>query len=510
MPKSWARRVERGWAPNPARDGDLAVIQAGRNWFGTFGTTSHSGPQPYLQEVPLVLYGPGFVSGAGTVRLDGEVNLTDLPAMQAALMDFDFDTAGEALPESLMVSEESPAVIVTAVIDGGGWNVLERWPDATPTLRGLMERGTSIEDVTVGSSPSITPAVHSTLATGVFPREHGAMAIQMRHEDGTLGAAFSSERNGQGGLTADPSALLTPTLADEWDGAMGNAAEVAMVAAQNFHLGMLGHGAALPGADKDIAVMLRDPELPTYPSDAWATNPEYFDLPEYVNTDVEGPTEDLEELYTDDGTKDGLWRGHDIWRLEAAPVFASLETRVLEEIFIREGFGQDDVTDLFYVNYKPPDAAGHRWNMITAEQRDVLSYVDRELSELVGFLEEQVPDDYVLFITADHGQTPLGTDGWAISQSEVVNDVQAEFDRIDNARPIIRTSTALYFLDDEEMAANDVTSEEIATYLSNYTIRDNIPEGSDPPPDFEDRMGEEIFAGVVPGSRLPELVACTS
>lgn len=511
IPESWARYVRRGWADDPARDSDLAVVQAGNNWFGSWGGTSHSGPQEFLQEVPLVLYGPGFIEPRGALRIEREVTLADLPATAAALMGFDgFEARGKPLSEVVTPNAPAPGMIVTVVVDGGGMNVLERWPGAAPNLRSLMERGSSIEGAIAGSAPSITPAVHSTLSTGRWPREHGVMSIAMRHADGDVGPSMA-KRASQGGAVADPTLTLkATTLADEWDLATGNRAEIAMLAAQNFHLGMVGHGAALAGADRDIAVMLSDPTSNEYPHDAWATNPDYFTLPDYVNSDVEGPERDLEQLDIADGKADGLWRGHDTWRLEASPAFSALQTRVFEEIVTREGFGSDDVTDLFYINYKAPDAAGHRWNMIAPEQRDALRSVDEQLGRLVAFLDETAASNYVIMITADHGQTPLDGDGWPISQREVVGDLALDVGTIEDGRELVRrTSAGIYFLNQEELESNGLTAEIVATLLSDDTIGDNLPPQRDLLPGFEDRLDEKVFAAVVPGRRLDDLVACT-
>ena len=51
-------------------------------------------------------------------------------------------------------------------------------------------------------------------------------------------------------------------------------------------------------------------------------------------------------------------------------------------IFEEEGFGQDDITDLFYVNYKTPDRAGHSWRLDAPEQHDAID--EQFLAKLAG------------------------------------------------------------------------------------------------------------------------------
>ncbi|MDQ3984975.1 MAG: alkaline phosphatase family protein [Actinomycetota bacterium] len=508
VPANWIRYIERGWEAQPRRDTDLALIPEEGNWFGSFETTSHSGPYDFLQEVPLVFYGPGFVRPLGSVDSNGETTLADVAPTQAHLLDFDLGaTDGRILDDVLVPREAPPKLLVTVVVDGGGWNVLRRWPNAWPNIARLMDEGASIRDAVVGSTPSITPAVHTTLATGAFPRRHGVMAIVMRRDDGSIGGAFAQMARLQSGEFADPTATLdAATLADQWDLATDNSAKVAMLAPQNYELGFVGHGAALPGGDKDIAVMLAEDES------SWATNPRYFALPTYVNNGVRGPIEDLERLDAADGKHDGLWRGHDIYRIDASPAFAPWESRVIEALVTREGMGDDEVSDLLYVNFKSPDAAGHKWNMIAPEQRDVLVSVDIAIGRLVDFLDEEVGNrNYVLALTADHGQTPLDTGGWPVFNGELKSDIDKRFDHLDNGSSIVeRTSTALYFLNHQEAAANGVTAEEVASWISNYRVSDNVPGGRALLQKYEGSSNDPVFAAVIPGGRIDDVVSCSS
>jgi hypothetical protein len=469
------------------------------NWFGSFTTTSHSGPYGYLQDVPLVFYGPSFIASTGPLTPEREVTLADLPATLARLMAMDWpDRRGTAIHDVLRPTTRVPRLLVTVVIDGGGWNVLRRWPRSWPYLARLMDHGASVRGATVGSSPSITPAVHTTLATGVWPRRHGVMAIVARSDGGAIVSGFARRAYDSEAAAADPTVTLdVATLADEWDLATDNRAEVAMIAAQNFHVGMVGRGAALEGADRDIVAITDDTR--------WATNPRYYSLPRYVNTDVEGPARDLAAVDRSDGRADGRWRGHDFWRVDATPAYAPWQNRVAEALIEREGFGDDRITDLLYVNYKAPDAAGHRWNMIAVEQRDVLASVDDALRDLVGFLHERVGrNGYALVVTADHGQTPLDGDGWAISQAELKADVERRF----GSGVIERTSTAIYFLDRRRMTSLDVSPEDVASFMTTYSIGDNVRAGDTLPRRFEHRTDEPVFAAVVPGRRLDRVRAC--
>jgi hypothetical protein len=396
-----------------------------------------------------------------------------------------------------------PRLLATAVIDGGGWNVLDHWPGAWPNLARLIDAGVNVEGATVGSSPSITPAIHTNLSTGAWPRDHGVTSTVVRTDDRRLVGAFNSEPRYAGVEVEPTTTLRTTTLADLWDRARGNAPKIGMMGFGNYVMGMAGHGSSLPGGDKDIVILEERGH--------WSTQPRYYSLPRYLNTDVAGPEGDIARVDRRDGRLDGEWRGHDIGPLDATPAFAPWQHRTLEALVRREGFGDDRVPDLLYVNYKAPDAAGHKWNMTGIEQGDAIRSVDDALRDLVGVLDDEVGrDGYVLAVTADHGQTPLVPEGWPIDGVELKADVRSVFDEVRNGRGVIIGSTATtYFLSENELEANDATPEEVASFLSRYTLGDNIPEGSDLPEGFEDRLDDRIFSGVIPGGGLDEVLACT-
>ena len=506
IPPEWARRVARGFVRGGPRESDLIIVPAPPGYVGGFESTSHSGPYGFLQDVPLIFHGPGFIERLGEIEWEDEVTLADLAPTYAKLMGFDFPARqGAALSGLAVDTEDTPNLIVTAVIDGGGWNVLNRWPRAWPFMKRLIDQGASVSGATVGSSPSVTPSIHTNLSTGAFPDRHGVAGIVVRQDDGSFVGGFSKELDYAGSRT-DPSVTLKmTTLADLWDKAMKNEPKIATVSFGNYTAGMIGHGADMKGGDKDIAAFEED--------EHWATDPRHYSLPPYLNTEVPGPEEFVEATDLLDGESDDLWRGHAVAPLDATPAFAAFENEAIKAIVEREDMGIDDVTDLFYINYKAPDMAGHQWNMIRPEQKDVIRSVDDALRDLVSFLDLQVgADEYVLAITADHGQTPLGAGGWAVDKAEILDDVSTTFDHTENGVGLIeRTSPTVMFVNARELKANDVTPEELASYLAQYTIEENVGKRDDETlrPEFRDRADGPVFSAVYPASSIPEILECT-
>lgn len=506
LPYEWVERVYRGWdAHGTVRDDDLAIVPHPPNYMGTRFNTSHSGPYDFLQKVPLVLYGPGFIEPQGNKDIGREATIADIAPTIAELMHFDAWEQGptaQALEEVLESTENSPKLIVTAVIDGGGWNALDHWPDAWPNIRRLIDEGVNVDGAIVGSSPSITPATHTNLSTGAFPRQHAITAIVVRGDDDKLTEAFSLTKNSGSGSMNPTVHLRRTTIADEWDLANDNAAQIGAVIPGSYQIGLVGHGSALEGADKDIVLAYSNRR-------SWTTTTEYYSMPSYVNTVVGGPEPDIEAVDRADGVADGKWGDHEITKIEPTPAFAPWENRSMQAVIEREGFGDDDITDLFFVNYKSPDAAGHLYNMIGPEQKDVLKSVDTAVGDMIDFLNDEVGEEnYVFILTADHGQTPLGEGGYPISRTELLEDIAARFDRIDNdLRVTEQTSASEIFLRKEELKANGLTSDQVATWLARYTIGDNLTEG-ETAEEFADRRDEPIFDAVIPGGKLPKVARC--
>jgi hypothetical protein len=501
LPQKWIEYVYRGWDGGPARAYDLALFPKPPNYLGSVTDTSHSGPYGFLQRIPLVFYGPGFIRDTGPIKIPAEVTAADIAPTVARLLDFGFpDRDGRAIEEILRPSGEAPKLIVTAIVDGGGWNVLELWRNRWPHMKRLMRHGASIDNAVVGSSPSITPAIHTSISTGAFPNRHKITAIQLRTDQGKLTEAFVPHDTFPAIENIDPGANTNmPAVADLWDRSVDNRALVGMISPGLLQLGMMGLATSFEGGDKDYAAVLAK-------EGDWTTNPDLYSMPGYVN-DVEGPEAELEAVDRSDGQVDGLWRGHTMPEVDATPAFAPWENRTMQAILKREGFGRDDVTDLFYVNYKSPDKAGHTYNMIAPEQGEVIESVDTAIGEMISWLDENVGrSEYVFVLTADHGQTPLEAGGWSIRPIELTADINHRFDHNPNGKGLVQeTSASIFFMNKAEMKANGVTPEAVSRFLLDYTFADNVSADDIYPAEFTGRENEKIFRGVVPGGLVDDV-----
>jgi hypothetical protein len=490
LDKEYLIRLWRGH--HPVHSEDVTTVPQEPNYSGSFGVTSHSGPWEYVQNIPLVLYGPEHIKRSGP--LDEAASITDVYPTVGALTEVDLPARdGRALSEAID-SDHPPRLTVVVVWDGVGRNVLEYHSDAWPNLRRLEKEGTSFLGTTVGSSPSITPATHSSLGTGTFPRTHGVTAIEYRTEEGDVRSAFAGK---------DPSDLATTTFADDIDLALGNEPRVGMLAWKSWHMGMLGHGLQTAGGDADEMALINTHGQITGNTDLYATPPTLSKLePRLPKLAAQ-----LDEA---DGTLDGKSLGHDIMEMHDNPAWVNYERDLLLEMLDSGDYGRDAVPDLFVTNFKITDIVSHQYSMDSDEEVAALKAQDAALGDLVDYLDSEI-HDYVVIVTADHGNTPSPkrSGAWPILQGQLQEDVDAAFDVPDDESLIEQTSAGGPFLDRSVMDELGVTAAEVATFLNGYTIADNWNE-NELPTGYEDRGAEQVFSAAFPSDWIGRVKRCAN
>jgi hypothetical protein len=502
----------------PGRSGELMLVPKPHNFLigewdlTTLGTdtptmsTSHPNPWNYLARVPIIVNGEGWAP-------EGKVDdtETDIAALAPTYADIlggvqGFETDVEPLPGIRRQKgpclrspgrgdpcAKLPKVIFTVVIDGGGWNALQQHADSWPFIDKLRDTSTTYTNAHIGSAPSITGALHATFGTGVYPIEHGIPGNQMRGEDGKNTDTWLQN--------ADPRYLDAPTVSELWDEQNDNEPVVGTVSYEGWHLGMIGHGAQREGGDKDIAVLWEAKNEEDEPLNEWFVNEDYYELPSYLQEADLATLESYEEqLDGRDGLVDGTWYGKTVEQLQeplirpGTPAFVRFTGDAVIDVMRNEKVGGDDITDMFWVEMKMPDYAGHAWNMLYGEQEDVMRETDRQIARMKKELDRLAgKGNYVFAISADHGQQPLPDNfgGWRINSKELQRDIVARFGEI-----VEKVTPVDVYFDADALENEDVDLDDVARYVGTYTIGDNIPKnkpGADRVP--EGRMDELLFAG---------------
>ncbi len=493
--------VNRGFYPG--RSGELQLIvypynsanypPESRSLVPDDPRSSHAAPWMYLERIPLVFHGPGHVV-PGRLRSE-RVTLADLAPTTAELMAETFPAPDGSVIPAVATHARPPRVIVTFVIDGGGWNALMQWPDAWPNLRRLMGEGTSFTNAIMGSNPAVTACAHATISTGAFPRTHGISGHFIRYPDGNVAKAYGDDGK------ADTSTILVPTLAEWWQERTADRSWVGEIGYQIWHLGMIGRPRGLNGS-KPPAIYYDEDR-----TEQWqAQNPEYYRLPNTVppRTTLDtylaaytGPTEG--DQFTPKG-------GPSVC---CSPPVIRYQGDVIEELFTSEAVGRTDVTSLLYINYKAPDYAGHIYNMLAEQEAIALAAVDEQLGRLRATLDREFPGDYVLIVTADHGQCPLVNEvgGVRLDAVQLEDDIQTAFGMPRGVQLVqpdgVRPAEVYLRPDALERCSPDVVTR-IAASLRDYTYGENVVRYPGVPRDAIqwNEFNHPEFAAVLPSNFL--------
>lgn len=441
--------------------------------------TSHAAVWMYLERVPLIAYGPGVIEpGDSTER----VSLADLAPTTANLIGYDAwpkDREGRALP-GLRTTGKTPKVVVTYVFDGGGWNVLRTWPNDWPNLKRLMREGANYRNALTGSFPAVTACAHATIGTGTFPRGHGITGHNIR-DGATARKAYGTP--GQ----ADPTDILLPTLADLWHDETGG--WVGQVGYQVWHMGMLGHGGTdRPADDLPVGVYFDEPG-----ATGWQPhNPALFRLP--------AAAPGMEALrarmatFQDPGY-DPEWEP---WRTDycCVPPIAGFQGDLLEATLRNEPIGVEGPS-LLYTTFKSPDYTGHVYGMASKWEGVMVNAVDAELGRLVDLLEERFPGEYVLLVTADHGQCPLpdSMGGVRLDPIQLERLIEQKFGA-GLGTAVQYTAPSEVYLDVAALGDAGATTDDVAAALRHLTYRENLGPYVPASAIEQDLLDTEEFAGV--------------
>jgi Type I phosphodiesterase / nucleotide pyrophosphatase len=427
--------------------------------------TSHAIMWMYLERIPMLVHAPGFVvAGDHTDR----VTLADLAPTTAQLIGYDAwpdDRAGRPLPLATTRTARRPKVVVTFVIDGGGWNVLHNYPDDWPNLKGLMASSANFRNAIHGSFPAVTACAHATIGTGTYPSQHGVSGHNIRDDKGVVRKTYRDP-----GI-ADPSDIKVSTLADQWYDATGGRAWVGEIGYQVWHLGMLGYGGRdRADGSKPVAVFWDEDGTHTWQPH----NPDLYRLPSA-----------MPDAAAFDANYEAFWAAPPDWDAEftpqgrqspcCSPPVVQYQGDLIEATLDAEPIGQSDTTDLLYINFKSPDYTGHVYGMYSPWVGLQLRSVDEQLGRVVDMLEARFPGEYALIVTADHGQCPLPDAKGGVRLDPIQLQTHIE-QRFNGATGVVQSVVPHeVYLDAGKLWDNGgATVDDVAASLQDYRYRQNI------------------------------------
>jgi hypothetical protein len=182
-----------------------------------------------------------------------------------------------------------------------------------------------------------------------------------------------------------------------------------------------------------------------------------------------------------------------------SPPIVRYQGDLLEATFDSEPIGQGEETSLLYTTFKSPDYTGHVYGMFSDWTGLQLEAVDAEVGRMAALLEERFPGEYVLIVTADHGQCPLpdAVGGVRLDPIQLRNHIEAEFAGGINGALVQDVVPHEIYLDTKRLwDEGGATREDVAAYLRDYTYRQNIGPYVPRNAIEQDLLDEKEFAAV--------------
>lgn len=367
-----------------------------------------------------------------------------------------------------------PRAIVIFVQDQVGMDYLKVHAGRAPFYEKLMREGANFVNGSVSHVDVETSVGHAAIGSGAFPPQHLINANRQFHTGTwTSVPAFSLPTPAGPMRDGYPGFFMTPTLSDEWLKSRGGRPKVfALASAARAAIALGGHGSMFKGNGKSVVTWVE--EGPSGQG-RFTTDKEVFELPVALRDAV--PTKVIEDFVKEVG---GKWQGHDLldaagkpdlYMASASPTSPRFESFLVVAAIDEMAIGQDDETDLVWVNMKATDYCGHAFGFESDECGDVLEAADSGAARIVDAVSQASGGDYVVVFTADHGCAPLPELSGAVRfpRQKLLAAINERFDHTANNLDVALylTSSQLY-LNRQELAFNGHKIGEVVAFLKAF------------------------------------------
>ncbi|WP_255572962.1 alkaline phosphatase PafA [Hanstruepera marina] len=326
-----------------------------------------------------------------------------------------------------------PKLVVGIVVDQMRYDYLTRFYNkyGEGGFKRMIRDGFNCKNNHFNYIPTKTAPGHASIFTGTTPKFHGIIGNDWFDKklgenvycvnDNSFKSVGTDNKKGQ----MSPHRMLTTTFADE------NRLFTQM-RGKTIGVSIKDRGAVLPAGHTANAAYWVDDKG----TGNWISSSFYMkELPNWVKRfnesnkteqyfktwdtyyDIDSYTESGDDLNTFEGGFSGKETAtfpYDLNALKAdngnykiiveTPYGNSLITDFTLELLKEEGLGKDNYTDVLTVSYSSTDKVGHNFGVNSKEVEDTYIRLDLDLERLFKALDDEVgADNYVVFLTADHG-----------------------------------------------------------------------------------------------------------
>ncbi len=324
---------------------------------------------------------------------------------------------------------ERPKLVVGIVVDQMRYDYLYRFHDnySEGGFKRLMKQGTNFRKAYIPYIPTFTAVGHTCIYTGSVPALTGIIANDwIERNTNTKMYCTQDDNESTVGSSSDagqmsPRNLIASTITDEYLLGTNFNSRAYGVSIKDrgaiLPAGHLGKAFWFDGSDGSfVSSTYYMDELPTWVEEYNASNvvDKYYSL----NWDLFLPEEKYTASRSDDSKyegfhKDGLntfphdltkYIGEDKGIIKATPYGNRMTLQFSKKLIAEENLGQDGHNDILAVSLSSTDYIGHIFGPQSLEVEDAYIRLDRDLADFFDYLDKTIgKDDYVVFLTADHG-----------------------------------------------------------------------------------------------------------
>ncbi len=395
----------------PGRSGQVFMVPK-EQWFVTSRDPlyrfMHGSPYDYDTHIPVLFHGPPFVKPGTYATPATQQDIAPTIGRMIGAQSLPTYT-GRELDEAIGGSTR-PRVVTVMVLDAMRADYFDKHASLMPTLTRMRKEGAWFSQARIKTQPTVTGVGHANIGTGSEPRFHGIVV------NTTFNRATGKSQEAYDQL--DTRELMALTLADAWNlQTDGAAIIIGQGGAIRATAGLVGRGACLISGKKIFAASYGGPD------GGWETNPTCYTMPPVLKTLVGRPVWEA---------AGGKWMGHDIasaQKFRASALFQKYESEALLAVINESAIGADDITDLVFVNMKGPDYTAHAHGPDSAELRETLAELDRQMAAYLALVDKKAgPQRSVTIVTADHGSPTEPPPGGRVYLEDLVAQLNKRFD----------------------------------------------------------------------------------
>ncbi|HEX6164380.1 MAG TPA: alkaline phosphatase family protein [Vicinamibacterales bacterium] len=397
----------------PGRSGQVYVVPK-QGWFVTSKDPlyefMHGSPWDYDARIPILLHGAPFVKGGSFAAPAKHQDIA--PTVGSLIGAGSLPTyTGRILSEAINPGHGRPRIVSVIVLDAMRTDYFDSHAAVMPTMTRMRREGAWFSEARTDVLPTVTGVGHANIGTGSDPRFHGIVVNNLfNRATGKPQEAFDQ---------LDTRELMALTLADQWNLATdGKAVIIGQGGAIRATAGLVGRGACLISGKKIFAASYGGAD------GGWESNETCYTKPKVLDQFVG------RKVWEAAG---GRWMGHDIasaQKFRASALFQKYEAEALLAVVNDSQAGADEITDLIYVNMKGPDYTSHAHGPQSAEQRETLAELDRQMAAYLQLIDKKAggPGRSVTIITADHGMPGVPPTGGRVYLDDVIAQLRKKFD----------------------------------------------------------------------------------